>query len=87
MTITIELQPEHQERIETEARKRGLSAEEYLSRAIAGEFPLPPPKRTPAEALEAWKREGILPMWQDRPGDSSEIVSQWRSRKTEEAGG
>ena len=52
MSITIELQAEQQERIATEARKRGLSAEEYLSRAIAGEFLIPPPKRTPAEAMD-----------------------------------
>ena len=81
MAITIELQPEQEERIATEARKRCLSVEEYLSRAIAGEFPIPPPKRTPAEAIAAWKREGIIPMWQDMPGDSSEIVARWRGRK------
>lgn len=38
MAITIELQPEHEARIAIEARKRGLSVEEYLARAIAGCF-------------------------------------------------
>lgn len=70
MAITIELQPEHEARIATEARKRGLGVEEYLARAIAGDFPLPPPDMTPAAILEALKRDGVIPMWQDRPEDS-----------------
>lgn len=78
MTITIELQPEQQERIATEARKRGLTVEEYLSRAIAGEFPIPSPKQTPAEAIEEWKREGMLPIWTDRPEDSEELARKFR---------
>ncbi|MCX6381843.1 MAG: hypothetical protein NT023_20600 [Armatimonadetes bacterium] len=79
MTITIELQPEQQERIATEARKRRLSVEEYLSRAIAGEFPIPPPKRTPAEAIDAWEQEGIVPIWNDRPEDSPELARKLRT--------
>ena len=79
MSITIELQPEQQERIATEARKRGLTVEEYLSRAIAGEFPLPPPKRTPAEAVKAWEQEGIVAIWNDIPEDSPELARKLRT--------
>ena len=78
MTITIELQPELMERLAVQAQGKGLTVEEYLSRAIAGEFPIPPPKRTPAEAIEAWEREGLIPIWQDRTEDNLELARQLR---------
>lgn len=78
MTITIELQPEQMERLARQAQGKGLSVEEYLSRAVAGEFPIPPPKRTPAEAIEEWEREGLLPIWNDRPEDSPELARKLR---------
>lgn len=78
MAITIELQPEQEERIVIEARKRGLSVEDYLARAIAGEFPMPSLPMTPAEALEEWTREGLLPIWTDIPDDSITLARKLR---------
>ncbi|MCX6380622.1 MAG: hypothetical protein NT023_14290 [Armatimonadetes bacterium] len=78
MAITIELQPEQEERIATEAKRRGLSVEDYLARAIAGDFPLPPPDMTPKAILEALKRDGVIPMWQDRPEDSVTLARKLR---------
>ncbi len=78
MSITIELPPEQEQRIATEARKYGLSPEEYLTRVIIGDFSLPAPRMTPKEALEVWKREGVLPIWADRPEDSIELARKLR---------
>lgn len=78
MALTIEIDPEQEEWIATEAKKRGLSDGEYLSRAIAGKLPLPPPDMTPAEILEALKRDGIIPLWQDRPEDSITLARKLR---------
>jgi hypothetical protein len=78
MSVTIDLTQEREERLQLEARRRGLSLQDYLKGALLGEYPLPPPKRTPAEALKAWHEEGITPMWLDRPEDSPELARKLR---------
>ncbi len=78
MSITIDLNAEQQERIAAEARKRGMSIEQYTLGVLLGEYPPLHEEMTPAEILETLEREGVIPMGQDRSEDSVTLANTLR---------
>ena len=84
MTLTIDLTPEQEARLQERARQEGLPAEEYARQRLLADLSRP---RTGAEALEYWRREGVLGLFADRP-DSPEYARQLRRQaETRDQGG
>ncbi len=74
MTITLQLKPEVEARMQAQAASRGVSVEEYLEAAIEQ---LATPPTTGGELLAYWQREGVLGAWADRE-DISDSASYAR---------
>lgn len=85
MTITLNLPPGVEARIEEEAAKRSSPTEDYLISLI--EKSLPPPAPMPeltagADVVAYWEREGVIGMWADREDmqDSTAYVNRLRQK-------
>ena len=74
MTLTIELTSEQEARLAERARQEGLPAEEYARRRLLADLTRP---MSGAEALEYWRKEGVLGLFADRP-DSPEYARELR---------
>jgi hypothetical protein len=76
MTLTIELTPEQENRLQAAAERRGLEPAEYAQRLLAENLPELP--ATGAQLLAYWDEEGCLGVFSDRPEDSPELARQLR---------
>jgi hypothetical protein len=84
VTLQIELTPEVEDTLRTEAARRGLPVEEYALEALVtgmsaggGHQPAEKLPQTGAEALAYWKREGVPGLFADRP-DTPEFARELR---------
>ncbi|MCX6381449.1 MAG: hypothetical protein NT023_18565 [Armatimonadetes bacterium] len=90
MAIAVKLQANQQIRLEKEARKHGLTLEDYASRILNGELPLPnetdrepalsPEQfKTGADIVAYWKEQGLIGvLYQDTEEDSVVIARRLR---------
>jgi len=76
MTITVELTPEQETRLMSEANKRGVKPEEYASELLA--YSLTSLPKTPQELYAFWEKEGVFGLWADYPEDSPELARKLR---------
>ncbi len=78
MTLTIELTPEEEARLQEEAQRAGVDTAAFAHWLIASglvELPLP---KTPSEAIAYWREAGVTGLFADRP-DSPEFARQLRA--------
>ena len=75
MTLTIELPPELEHRLEEEAARRGQAPAEFVTAVVAEKLGVPPamavpeevlyaglPRRDPAELVELARMQGVKPL-------------------------
>ena len=57
MTVTLELKPEVEERLETQARESGLSVKDYLEKTVEEMISVSElqPAKTPQERVRLWR--------------------------------
>jgi hypothetical protein len=60
MTLTLDLPPELETELATEAERLRLPLAEYILRVLAAGRPPNPMPRTGAELVAYWEREGLL---------------------------
>lgn len=77
MTLTIDLTPEIEARLQAAAARHGLPVEEYALRVLDLGISADALPMTGAEALAYWKREGVIGLFSDRP-DSPEFARELR---------
>ncbi len=86
MTLTIELNPEIENRLKEEAAKRGMDVAEYLG-LLVGEQPetqasgaVAAMPTNGAELVAYWQKKGLIGDWADRTdiGDSVEYAQALR---------
>jgi hypothetical protein len=84
MTLTLDLTPELESLLCTEAARHGLPLKEFALRALdigarSGAMRVEPDAvpQTGAEALAYWEQEGVLGIFGDRP-DSPEFARELR---------
>jgi hypothetical protein len=78
MTVTLDLPPDLEERLKSEAARRGLSPSGYLLELVKSTVPEAPPAEAVAESLETGS---ILsepwPEDEPRPTTGAELVAYW----------
>ena len=77
MTLKIELTAEERTQLSERARQEGLPMAEYARRRLVAELMEPKRPMTGAEALEYWRKEGVLGLFADRP-DSPDYARELR---------
>jgi hypothetical protein len=82
MTLTLDLTPDLEERLNAEAARLGLTPSEYAIQVLQKETPAAPMPTTGAELVAYWEREGIIGIWADRTDipDSPEYARELRRR-------
>jgi hypothetical protein len=87
MTLTLDLPPELEARLNSEAARRGLSPAECALEVLDVAMPDPSSPATPAEAVAEWEREGVIGIWSDRTDipDSPEYARQLRQQAEQRA--
>jgi hypothetical protein len=82
MTLMLELPPELEARLNSEAARRGLSPADCVLEVLDSTMPDAPLPTSPAELVEYWEREGVLGIWADRTDipDSPEYARELRRR-------
>lgn len=85
MTLTLELPPDLEARLQSESARRGLSPSECVLEVLDTTIPDAPPPSTPSELVDYWEREGVLGIWADRTDipDSPEYARQLRHQAEE----
>jgi hypothetical protein len=80
MTLTVELPPDLEARVNAEAARRGVSPAECVLDVLEAMMPAGPLPATPAELVDYWEREGVLGIWADRTDipDSPEYARELR---------
>ncbi len=80
MTLTLELPPDLEARLQSESARRGLSPSECALEALEASLPDVAMPTSPAELVDYWEREGVLGIWADRTDipDSPEYARQLR---------
>ena len=66
MTLTLDLPPDLEARVKSEAARRGVSPTECVLEVLGAAMPDGPMPTTPAELVDYWEREGVLGIWADR---------------------
>jgi hypothetical protein len=84
MTLTIELTPEQEVALQTQAQAVGMEASEYAWQLLASDLVTERRPMTGAEVLAYWEHEGVRGVFADRP-DSQTFARQLR--QAEEARG
>ncbi len=74
MTLTVDLTPEQEARVQEEAKRCGLSVAEFVLRRLLGDG-----EPTGAELVKDLKASGVLGAFADRP-DSPEWARDLRER-------
>lgn len=82
MTLTLDLPPALEARLEAEAAKRNEPVETFAVAWLEETLPEKPRSQTGAELVARLEEEGILGMWADRAdiGDSLEYARKLRSQ-------
>jgi hypothetical protein len=80
MTLTLDLPPDLEARVNSEAARRGMSSAECVLEVLGAAMPDTALPTTPAELVDYWEREGVLGIWADRTDipDSPEYARQLR---------
>ena len=78
MTLTIELTPEEEARLQQEAERAGTTPEEYAHLLLSEDLVGPSLPMTPAQALAYWKREGLLGSYGDPTLDAQQLARKLR---------
>ena len=80
MTLTLELPPGLEARVNAEAARRGISPAECVLDVLETMMPADPLPKTPAEFVDSLEREGVLGIWADRTDipDSPEYARELR---------
>jgi hypothetical protein len=79
MTLTIELTPEEEARLQEEAQRAGMEPNAYAHRLLAEDLAVLPENPTGAQIVEYLKRSGALGVYADRP-DGPEFARQLRGQ-------
>jgi hypothetical protein len=82
VVLEVELTPEIERELSRAAADEGLPLADYALKVLRCQAQQNRPKRTPAELVAEWEREGVLGIWADHPGigDSSEFAAQLRAQ-------
>lgn len=66
MTLTLDLTPELEARLQSEAARLGLPVNEYALHLLDESAPTKALPKNGAELVAYWEREGVLGIWADR---------------------
>jgi hypothetical protein len=80
MTLTLDLPPDLEARVKSEAARRGMSPADCVLEVLGAAMPDVPMPATPAELVDHWEQEGVLGIWADRTDipDCPEYARQLR---------
>lgn len=87
MTLSLDLPPDLEARLNSEATRRHLSPAQCILEVLDTAMPGAPSPATPAELVDYCEREGVLGIWADRTDipDSPEYARQLRHQAEQRA--
>jgi len=85
MTLTIELTAEEEARLQAAARQQGIAPADVvisLVRNLPDEEVADAESKTwGAKVIEQWRRDGVVGLFTDRPGDALEVAHNLRDEQ------